>query len=299
MTSKKPLGLSRGLSSLLGDMNQIEEVSGSSIGEILVSDITENPNQPRTDFDGEEMQYLKDSIAKMGVIQPITVREIGDHKYEIIAGERRWRASKMAGKTTIPAYIVKVSDAESAEWALVENTHRADLNPIEIALSYKNLIDKFDYTAEELSEKVGKNRSTVANFIRLLSLPSKIQLGVQDKKITNGHARALLGLDSEEKQLEIFDKIIKDELSVRAVENLVKQEKEGVSNKKKPNKQKEPLSEEYVALVEKLKSAFNSKVSFSRNDKGKGNITIPFSSDDELLTIMEVFDSIIDNKHGN
>ncbi len=296
MTSKKPLGLSRGLSSLLGDMNQIEEVSGSSIGEILVSEITENPNQPRTDFDGEEMQYLKDSIAKYGVIQPITVREVGEHKYEIIAGERRWRASKMAGKTTIPAYITKVSDAESAEMALVENTHRANLNPIEIALSYKNLIDKFNYTAEELSEKVGKNRSTVANFIRLLSLPSRIQLGVQDKKISNGHARALLGLDSEVKQLEIFDKIIKDDLSVRAVENLVRQEKEGGSQSKpSTKKEKEPLSEEYASLVEKLKSAFNNKVTFTRNQKGKGSITIPFSSDDELLTIMEVFDSIIDN----
>ncbi len=295
MSSKKPTGLKRGLSSLLGDMDQIEEVSGSSIGEIPVNEITENPNQPRTDFDGEEMQYLKDSIVKHGVITPITVREIDDHKYEIIAGERRWRASKMAGKTTIPAYIVKVSDAESAEWALVENTHRADLNPIEIALSYKNLIDKFNYTAEELSEKVGKNRSTVANFVRLLSLPSKIQLGVQNKKITNGHARALLGLDDEVKQLEIFDKIIKDELSVRAVESLVKSEKEGGATTKPTKKEKEPLSEEYVALVEKLKSAFNDKVSFSRNEKGKGNITIPFASDDELLNIMEVFDSIIKN----
>lgn len=297
MSSKKTTGLSRGLSSLLGDMDQIEEASGSSLGEISVDEISPNPNQPRTEFDGEEMQFLKDSISRLGVIQAITVREIGDHQYQIIAGERRWRASKMAGKTTIPAYIVKASDEESAEYALVENTHRADLNPIEIALSYKNLIDKFQYTAEELSEKVGKNRSTVANFIRLLALPSKIQLGLKDRKITNGHARALLSLDDEETMIDIFNKIQKEDLSVRAVESLVKTIKEGSNT---PNKTEgksagtEELPEEYLDLVNKLKDALNCNITFKRNNKGKGNITIPFSNDDDLLRIMGIFDSIIE-----
>lgn len=297
MSSKKTTGLSRGLSSLLGDMDQIEEASGSSLGEISVDEISPNPNQPRTEFDGEEMQFLKDSISRLGVIQAITVREIGDHQYQIIAGERRWRASKMAGKTTIPAYIVKASDEESAEYALVENTHRADLNPIEIALSYKNLIDKFQYTAEELSEKVGKNRSTVANFIRLLALPSKIQLGLKDRKITNGHARALLSLNDEETMIDIFNKIQKEDLSVRAVESLVKTIKEGSNT---PNKTEgksagtEDLPEEYLDLVNKLKDALNCNITFKRNNKGKGNITIPFSNDDDLLRIMGIFDSIIE-----
>lgn len=297
MSSKKTTGLSRGLQSLLGDMDQIEEASGSSLGEISVDEISPNPNQPRTEFDGEEMQFLKDSISRLGVIQAITVREIGDHQYQIIAGERRWRASKMAGKTTIPAYIVKASDEESAEYALVENTHRADLNPIEIALSYKNLIDKFQYTAEELSEKVGKNRSTVANFIRLLALPSKIQLGLKDRKITNGHARALLSLDDEETMIDIFNKIQKEDLSVRAVESLVKTIKEGSNT---PNKTEgksagtEELPEEYLDLVNKLKDALNCNITFKRNNKGKGNITIPFSNDDDLLRIMGIFDSIIE-----
>lgn len=296
MSSKNPTGLKRGLSSLLGNVDQIEEASGSSLCEIPVEEIRPNPHQPRTEFDGEEMQFLKDSIARLGVIQAITVREIDEHQYEIIAGERRWRASKMAGKATIPAYIVKVSDEESAEYALVENTHRADLNPIEIALSYKNLIDKFNYTAEELSEKVGKNRSTVANYIRLLALPSRIQLGLKDKKISNGHARALLPLEDEEKMMEVFDKIQKDDLSVRAVESLVKKIKEGSENsaqeEEKP-KANNSISEEYKELVSQLNNTFQCNISLKSNNKGKGNLTIPFNNEDDLLRIMAIFDSII------
>lgn len=296
MSIKKTTGLKRGLSSLLGDIEQIEEVSGSSLCEIPVDEIYPNPDQPRQEFDGEEMQSLKESIARLGVIQAITVKQVDEHQYQLISGERRWRASKMAGKTTIPAYIVKVSDEECAEMALVENTHRADLNPIEVALSYKSIIDKYNYTAEELSEKVGKNRSTVANFIRLLALPSKIQLAVKDRKITNGHARALLSLDKEEDQIGVFDKIVKDDLSVRAVENLVKQLKSGSEVEVKPSQsgKSEQLPEEYTDLVEKLKTTFNSNIGFKRSNKGKGKITIPFNSDDELLKIMGIFDSIID-----
>ncbi len=298
MSSKNTSGLKRGLSSLLGDIESVAEATGSNLCEISVDEITPNPDQPRKEFDGEEMQSLKESISRLGVIQAITVKEIGPHQYQLISGERRWRASKMAGKMTIPAYIVKVDDEISAEMALVENTHRADLNPIEVALSYKALIDKYNYSAEELSEKVGKNRSTVANFVRLLALPSKVQLGVKDKKITNGHARALLAIDNEEKQIELFDKIVKEDLSVRAIEALVKQYKSGEDGSKKPSDGANDtggnlIPEEYVELVDKLKGAFSSNVGFKRNNKGKGNITIPFSSDDDLFRIMSIFDSII------
>lgn len=299
-------GLGKGLGALLGDKNMTEEKQAeveekienlkgsSSLEEISLDLIEANPDQPRREFDSEKMQELADSIKQIGVIQAITVRKVGD-KYQIISGERRYRASKLAGLTTIPAYVKDVNETVMQEMALVENIQREDLNAVEIAMAYQNLMQVGDYTQEQVSERVGKNRSTVTNYLRILRLPAPVQVGLKERKIEMGHARALLGLEDENEIIQAYQKVSRDCLSVRKTEQMVqdlkakKFDQEGGETPVKPSKQ---LPEEYEILKNRLQNIFNAKSDLVRNNKGVGKITIPFGSDDELEKIMETLDSI-------
>jgi len=293
--AKKTGGLGRGLGALL-EVEDSEIVSGtSSINEIPLSEIEPNPDQPRTYFDAEAMVELAESIKQVGVIQPVTLRRTDERKYIIIAGERRFRASKMAGLTTIPAYIKEIDDELVMEMALIENIQREDLNAIEIALSYQNLIKHYDYTQERLSERIGKKRATVSNYLRLLRLPGEIQVGIKDKKIDMGHARALINVEDPVKQLNIYNQILKNNYSVRKVEELVRAINENKPPEEPLSSEKEEkgkLPEDYLLLKERLKGLFKSKIDLARDAKGKGKITIPFANDEELEKIMDIFDSI-------
>jgi ParB family chromosome partitioning protein len=293
--AKKIGGLGKGLGALI-DTEEPEIVSGtSSINEILISEIEPNPDQPRKHFDAEAMIELSESIKQIGVIQPITLRKVDENKYQIIAGERRFRASKMAGLVSVPAYIKEINNELMREMALVENIQREDLNAIEIALSYQNLIELCGYTQEKLSERIGKKRTTVSNYLRLLRLPGEIQVGIKDRKIDMGHARALINIEDPVKQLNIYDQILKNNYSVRKVEELVRMMNESEADEESSNSGKETkdkLPEEYSSLKEQLKDLFNPKVDLARNAKGKGKITIPFANDEELEKIMDIFDSI-------
>jgi ParB family chromosome partitioning protein len=288
------LNLNRGISSMIPTDDEHERVSGaSSINEVKLSEIEANPDQPRRDFDEEALQELADSIKQIGVVQPITLRKIEDGKYQIIAGERRFRASQIAGIESIPAYIRDVNDSQLMEMALVENIQREDLNAIEEALAYQNLMDKCDYTQDQLSERVGKKRATVANYLRLLRLPAEIQMAVKDKKLDMGHARALMAIENSVAQLEVYNRIIAEGLSVRKVEELAKNIKEGkATDSIKKETKKDELPEDYAALKDRLNGLFNTPISMTCDKKGKGKITIQFSNDDELLQIMSIFDSI-------
>ena len=277
-----------GVNALFGDTN-VKVDGASSINEIDIADIEANPDQPRREFDEEALEELADSIKQMGVIQPITLSKLADHKYQIIAGERRFRASQKAGLKKIPAYVREVSDEQVMEMALIENIQREDLNAIEIALSYQNLMDKCDYTQDQLSDRVGKKRATVSNYVRLLRLPAEIQMGIKDKKIDMGHARALLGAENSVDQLSIYNEILKNGLSVRKVEEMIR----NIGKKStKTSKESKSLPEEYDSLKSRLSSLFESKIDLSCDSKGKGKITIPFKNDDEFAKIMEIFDSI-------
>ncbi len=298
--AKKFGGLGKGLGALI-DTDEPEIVSGtSSINEVLISEIEPNPDQPRKHFDAEAMLELSESIKQIGVIQPVTLRKIDNQKYQIIAGERRFRASKMAGLESIPAYIKEINNELMMEMALVENIQREDLNAIEVALSYQNLLELCNYTQEQLSERVGKKRTTVSNYLRLLRLPGEIQVGIKDRKIDMGHARALINVEDPVKQLNIYDQILKNNLSVRKVEELVRMANEGDDSSEEQlvtkKEEKDKLPEEYSLLQERLKTLFRlKKIDLVRNVKGKGKITIPFTNDEELERIMDVFDSIQGN----
>lgn len=276
------------------DDDEKQSVAGaSSINDVKISEIEANPDQPRRVFDEEALNELADSIKQIGVVQPITLRKLADGKYQIVAGERRYRASQIAGLESIPAYIREVNESQQMEMALIENIQREDLNAIEEALAYQNLMDKCDYTQDQLSERVGKKRATVANYLRLLRLPAEIQMAVKDKKIDMGHARALMAIEDPVAQLSVYNQIISEGLSVRKVEELAKNIKEGKSaNPEKKEPQKKDLPEDYAALKEKLNGLFNTPVSMTCDKKGKGKITIQFNSDDDLLKIMNIFDSI-------
>ena len=309
MSNIKKNVLGRGLDALIS-MEEISVSGSSSINDIELSKIQPNENQPRTDFDETTLEELAQSIREIGVIQPITLREISKDKYEIIAGERRYRASLKAGKTTIPAYIRTAKDENIVEMALIENIQREDLNSIEIALTYQKLIDQYGITQERLSERVGKNRATISNFLRLLRLPAEIQLGLKNKSIDNGHARALLPLEDAEAQLALYDIITQHSLSVRKVEQVVKDYNSGNTSAisdllmellseegssmaapaKKESKAK--LPEEYGLLKNHLSRFFETKVQFSCNDKGEGKISIPFKTEEELERIIGIFDKL-------
>lgn len=299
MAKKNVLG--RGLGVLIPGAAEeplAREVVVSAIQELNLTDIRPNPFQPRTEFDEEALNELAASIKSIGIVQPITVRTVEDGKYEIVAGERRFRASKLAGLTSIPAYIRKTEDDSLLELALIENIQREDLNAIEIAISYQRLIDECSLTQDQLSERVGKKRATIANYLRLLKLPAQIQLAVRDKKISMGHARAILGVDDPDTQLMIFEQILKYDFSVRKVEEIVR---EMVNQKPEEPEIPEEAPEkpaksneigDYIELQQHLSRRFNTKVELKRNENGKGKIVIGFKSDAELEKIIELLDKI-------
>jgi ParB family chromosome partitioning protein len=288
---EKKSALGRGLGALIDVQPTVQTSGSSSIDEVEISKIEANPDQPRTNFNEEALQELAASIAELGVVQPITVREIGPDRYMIIAGERRFRASKIAGLTKIPAYIKRVSDETMMEMALVENIQREDLNAIEIALTYQRLLDEYKFTQEKLSERVGKKRATVANYLRLLKLPAEIQLGLTKKEIDMGHARALINVQDPTKMIKLYEEVVAKGYSVRKVEELVRQLNEEGEGKEKKSADPE-LQQAYTQIADRLSNIFGAKVKVDRNEKGKGKISLVFSSDEELENILMVIDSI-------
>ncbi len=290
----KKQALGRGLSALLNDANDIMSVKDKNaekvVGNILEIDvhaIEENPFQPRTNFKEEELQELAASIRELGVIQPITVRKLEGNQFQLVSGERRLRASKMIGATSIPAYIRIANDQELLEMALVENIQRSDLDSIEIALSYQRLIEEIQLTQEELSKRVGKNRSTVTNYLRLLKLDPIIQTGIRDGFLTMGHGRALINIFDHDKQLEIYKNIIQQNLSVRQTEELVRRAKDGKENTKKTPEEK--LLPEVISSSQKfINDFFGQKVEIKMTGSNKGKITIPFHSEEDFLRIKKL-----------
>ena len=298
MAVQKKFALGRGLDALISN-EEIKTSGSSSINEIELSKISVNPNQPRREFDPIALQELADSIAEIGIIQPITLRKLNDDAYQIIAGERRYRASIQAGMKTIPAYIRTADDENVMEMALIENIQREDLNSLEIALAYEHLIEQYGLTQEKLSERIGKKRTTIANYLRLLKLPAPIQVALKNKEIDMGHARALLALDDPKTQIRIFNEILSQGYAVRKVEELVKALSSGESIEsggKKITPKGAKLSEEYTLLQNHLCNFFGTKVQLSCSPKGKGKISIPFNSEAELERIMEILDSLKQNE---
>ena len=282
----------KGIDALI-DTSSVTTQGSSTISEIPIQDIEANPNQPRREFDAEALQELAKSIQEIGIVQPITLRQMENGKYQIIAGERRWRASQIAGLTQIPAYIRTIKDENVMEMALVENIQREDLNAIEIALAYEHLMESSGMTQEKVSERVGKSRAAVANYVRLLKLPAQVQMALQNKEIDMGHARALLSLDSPSLQIKLFKDIVKNSYSVRKVEEIVKKFKEGDDiqrNDKKPNGKR--LPEEFNLLKDRLSKFLHTKVDMTCSAKGKGTIKIPFANEEELEHIMNIFDRL-------
>ncbi len=290
--------LGRGLGALI-DTDTINTGGSSSINEVEIRLIKANPHQPRTHFDEEALNELSASIREIGVISPITLRKNEDGTYLIIAGERRYRASKQAGLKTIPAYIKTAADDEVMEMALIENIQREDLNAIEIALSFYRLMEEYKLTQERLSERVGKKRTTIANYLRLLKLPAEIQMGIKDKKIDMGHARAILGVNEPEIQLHLYEAILKENYSVRKVEDIVRQYSEtgkietgGDKAKREPAENPVKDLKEFDELQKQLSKRLGTKIKLTCDTSGKGKITIPFANDEELGRIMELFDKI-------
>ena len=295
MSDKKPKkrnALGRGLGALLDDSVVFEAplnvASGGNMTELPLDQIEVNPFQPRTDFDQQALSELADSIKTQGIIQPITVRRLNDKRYQLIAGERRLQASKIAGLEEIPAFIRTANDQDMLEMALIENIQRENLNAIEIALSYQRLLSECDLKQEELGDRVGKNRTTVTNYLRLLKLPPDIQIGIRDKKISMGHARALINVEKIDTQLDLYRQIIKDDLSVRKVEALVRTIASGTSDSK-PTK-KPPSDAALRQLQERLSSHFGSRIQIRADEKSRGEIRIPFVSTDDLNRILEILD---------
>ena len=282
----------KGIDALI-DTSNVTTQGSSTISEIAIQDIEANPNQPRREFDQEGLQELAKSIQEIGIVQPITLHQMENGKYQIIAGERRWRASQLVGLTHIPAYIRTIKDENVMEMALVENIQREDLNAIEIALAYEHLMEASGMTQEKVSERVGKSRAAVANYVRLLKLPAQVQMALQNKEIDMGHARALLSLDSPSLQIKLFKDIVKHNYSVRKVEEIVKKIKEGddIQKNKKPSGSKR-LPEEFNLLKDRLSKFLNTKVDMTYSAKGKGNIKIPFANEKELEHIMNIFDRL-------
>lgn len=290
---KKYTALGRGLDALIST-EKVNTAGSGSICEIPIGQIIPNPNQPRREFDPVALQELSDSIKELGIVQPITLRDQGNGTYLIIAGERRWRASQMAGLTEIPAYVRTVDDENMMEMALIENIQREDLNALEIALAYQHLLEQYNLTQERLSERVGKNRSTITNYLRLLKLPATIQMGLKDRLLEMGHARALLAIDDPKLQICVYNEIVSQGLSVHKVEEMVKELSEGGTvkttegNRLKGRSTK--ISEEYNILKESLSQFFQTKVQLTCSDKGKGKIVIPFANEREMERIIEILD---------
>ena len=283
--------LGRGLDSLIS-MDD-EPASGSSaINDIPLSAISPNPDQPRTNFDDEALEELAASIRQIGIIQPLSLRKTGHDSYQIIAGERRYRAALMAGLQSVPAYIRTAKDVELTEMALIENIQREDLNAIEIALTFRKLIEQYNLTQEALSERIGKKRATIANFLRLLRLPAEVQLGLRDKRVDMGHARALLSISDPALQLKLYNEILKQGLSVRRVEELAKAYESAGKKQQAPAGEARYQSGDFDVLKRHLSAAFRTPVQFSCDKQGRGRITFPFKSEEELERLITLFDSL-------
>jgi len=289
----KTNALGRGLDALIST-DDVSTQGSSTINEVAIDQIEANPNQPRREFDPVALEELANSIRQIGIVQPITLRQTDDNRFQIIAGERRWRASQIAGLHAIPAYIRTIKDENVMEMALVENIQREDLNAIEIALAYEHLLEKSGMTQEKVSERVGKSRAAIANYLRLLKLPAQVQMALQKKEIDMGHARALLSLDSPSLQLKLFKEIHKNGYSVRKVEEMCHQLNSGedIQTAKKKITAKAKLPEEFNLLKAHLSKFFDTKIQMTCNANGKGKISIPFASEEELEHIMNVFDKL-------
>jgi ParB family transcriptional regulator, chromosome partitioning protein len=291
MTKKNALG--RGLGALIeGVEKEVLEKKVEANLQIAIESIEANPFQPRTRFDEQALEELASSIKQLGIVQPLTVRETGSGRFQLIAGERRLRAAKIAGLTHVPAFIRTADDQAMLELALVENIQREDLDAVEVAISYQRLIEECKLTQEQLSERVGKQRSTVANYLRLLKLPAEIQLGIKNKHLTMGHARTLVNIEDPKKQIKVYYKIIDDDLSVRGAEELVRSLQ--TENSKDPSKveKKKRLNEDFTQLSNHLEKLFSSKVNFRINEKGKGKIVIQFDSPEDMERILGVLDRL-------
>lgn len=290
MAKRNALG--RGLGALMSDADEVQR-QGATIDEINITDIEANPWQPRTSFDEQAINELSKSIQEMGIIQPLTLRKTGENKYQIIAGERRFRASKIAGLKKVPAYIRQSDDNSMLEMALVENIQREDLDAIEVALSYQRLIDECDFTQESLSERVGKQRSTISNYLRLLKLPTIIQKAIRQHEISMGHARAIINVKDPETQIMLYKQIVTYDFSVRKIEEVVRKLNNDESNQKnEKNNSKPKFPQEYEQLKNHLSNHFNTNVDFKINNKGKGQIVIPFGSTNDLERIIGILDKL-------
>ena len=295
MAVKKRYGnaLGRGLDALIST-DEVRPQGSSTINEIPISQIEANPNQPRREFDPTALQELANSIREIGIIQPITLRQVDEERYQIIAGERRWRASQMAGLAAIPAYIRTIKDENVMEMALVENIQREDLNAIEIALAYEHLMSSTGMTQEKVSERVGKSRTAIANYLRLLKLPAQVQMALQNKEIDMGHARALLAIDSPSLQVKLFKEIQKNGYSVRKVEEMAQKLKNGediVSGKKKIAS-KQQMPENMTAMRQRLAEELGTQVQITVSATGKGKINIPFNDEKDLERIVNIFNKL-------
>lgn len=291
--SLKRNALGRGLDSLIS-MDDIQTEGSSAINDIEISQISPNPEQPRTNFDETALEELASSIKELGIIQPLTLRNIGNNSYQIISGERRYRAAKLAGLIRVPAYVRNANDSELTEMALIENIQREDLNAIEIALTFRKLIDQYNLTQERLSERIGKKRATIANFLRLLKLPAEVQLGLRDKRVDMGHARALLMVEKPSLQLKLYNETLKKGLSVRQVEELAK-EYQDAQESEKGNAESKGNSlkiKEYDILKKHLSQSFGTPVQFTCNTSGKGKITFPFTNEEDLARLISIFDKL-------
>ena len=287
----KRSALGRGLDSLIS-MDDVPASGSSAINEIPLDAISPNPDQPRITFDDEALEELATSIRQLGIIQPLSLRKTGPDSYQIIAGERRYRAALMAGLKTVPAYIRTANEAELTEMALIENIQREDLNAIEIALTFRKLIDQYNLTQERLSERIGKKRATIANFLRLLKLPAEVQLGLRDKRVDMGHARALLTIPDPAAQLKLYEEILKHGLSVRRVEELAKQYAAEKPAKERPEQKSRFQSNDFDVLKHHLSNVFRTPVQFACDKQGRGKITFSFKDDAELERLISIFDSL-------
>ena len=288
MAKRNALG--RGLGALIDDAGQEHIVTADAVNEIDINKIEANPFQPRSIFNEEALEELANSIKELGIIQPITVRKVNDNKFQLISGERRLRAAQQAGLKKIPAFIRFADDQGMLEMALVENIQREDLDAIEVAISYQRLIEECKLTQENMSERVGKKRSTISNYLRLLKLPAEIQLGIRDKQISMGHARALVNIKNEKTQLKVYYRIIDEALSVRKTEDIIRDINTPKNSANKKDKVR--LPEEYEQLKKHLEEHFVSNIDFKRNNKGSGKIVIPFKSDEDLERIMGIIDKM-------
>lgn len=293
---KKYNALGRGLDALIST-EAVRTQGSSTINEIPIDQIQPNAEQPRTLFDEEALHDLTKSIKEIGIIQPITLRQIAENKFQIIAGERRWRAAQLAGLRSLPAYIRTIKDENVMEMALVENIQREDLNAIEIALAYEHLLENTGMTQEQVSERVGKSRTAITNYLRLLKLPAEVQMALQNKQIDMGHARALLSLEDPKLQLKVFRELLKNKWSVRKVEEICQHLKNGedLETGKKKIQAKNQLPEEYTRMKNDLSGYFQAKVQLSCTAKGKGKISIPFNDQADLERIMQLFARMKDN----